>query len=322
MINSNNSKITFCPGPGAVLNDWYTYQKEYFGRGDDEYSLIKKKTLTWIKKKTGQDVIIPISGSGTTAAIIALNSFLNGKVLIINTGYYAKRWINYVKNSKLPIKFDIVSYNDFIFKKNLKKKYDWILFVYVETANCRKYDIIKVNKIAKRLKSKIMLDATASIGLEKNHNLADVIFFSSCKGLLGPTGLGFVAFKKKIKYKPLKDFWFDLETHKNSKYTLGYNCIASLYGVSKKHNLYKKRIFYASNLLKKYSVSKFTIPRIGIPLRFNIKDKIKSNQNLIFYKPRENPGYEVIFLLGIVKYGTSEIKKLLNKIIIRNLITK
>ncbi len=322
MINSKISKITFCPGPGAVINDWFTNQNEYFGRGDKEYSIIKRKTLNWIKKKSGQEVVVPISGSGTTAAIVALNSFLNGKVLIINTGYYAKRWIDYVKNSKLPIYSDVISYDQFILKKNFKKKYSWIIFVYVETANCRKYDIQKVSKIAKKLKAKVMLDATASIGLENNHKLADVIFFSSCKGLLGPTGLGFIAYKNKIKYKNLKDFWFNLETHKNSKYTLGYNCIASLYGIISNHELYKKRILYASRLLKKYTVSKFSIPKIGLPLKFFLKSKIKSNQNLIFYEPRENPGYEVIFLLGIIKYNKKQIKELLNKIILSNLITK
>ena len=35
-----------------------------------------------------------------------------------------------------------------------------------------------------------MLDATGSIGLERYHELADVISFSSCKGLFGLTGAG------------------------------------------------------------------------------------------------------------------------------------
>ena len=33
-----------------------------------------------------------------------------------------------------------------------------------------------------------MLDATASIGLEDEHELADLIAYSSCKGLFGLTG--------------------------------------------------------------------------------------------------------------------------------------
>ena len=57
----------------------------------------------------------------------------------------------------------------------------------------------------------MILDATASIGLEKKHELADVIFFSSCKGLLGPTGLGFIAYKNKVKFKNISDFWNNIK---------------------------------------------------------------------------------------------------------------
>ena len=41
-----------------------------------------------------------------------------------------------------------------------------------------------------------MLDATASIGLETNHNYADVIGYSSCKGLFGLTGAAFIAYNE------------------------------------------------------------------------------------------------------------------------------
>ena len=56
MKNLDNTKITFCPGPGAVIPEWFNHQKEFFGRGDHEYEKIKKKTFNWLKKKkwTGQ----------------------------------------------------------------------------------------------------------------------------------------------------------------------------------------------------------------------------------------------------------------------------
>ena len=41
-----------------------------------------------------------------------------------------------------------------------------------------------------------MLDATASIGLEANHELSDVMAYSSCKGLFGLTGASFVSLIK------------------------------------------------------------------------------------------------------------------------------
>ena len=97
MKNLKKLKITFCPGPGAVIPEWFDNQKEYFGRGDEEYKKIKNKTLKWLRKKSGQDHVIPVPGAATTAAIIALNSFVEGNVLVINTGYYSTRWFNYLK---------------------------------------------------------------------------------------------------------------------------------------------------------------------------------------------------------------------------------
>lgn len=320
-MNTKKNRITFCPGPGAYLDEWFKFQTEFFGRGDNYYQTIKKKTLDWIKKKSGQDNIIPIAGSGTTAAIISINSFLKNNVLVIDTGYYSKRWINYIRKSNLMIKMDIISYEDFI-KSKIKKKYNWILFVYVETASCTKYDINKINSVSKTLNCKLMVDATASIGLETNHSLADVIFFSSCKGLLGPTGLGFIGHKNNIRFIKSNDFWFNLDTHSSSKYTLGYNCIASLYGVSKKHSVFKSKILYAHKIMKEVVKTNIEKPIIGVPLKYQLSNKLKKNDNLIFYEPRDNPGYDVLFFLGLVKLGKVQIKKFLKKEIIKNLITK
>ena len=41
---------------------------------------------------------------------------------------------------------------------------------------CKIFDIKKISKLRNKLKAKLMLDATASIGLEKHHNLSDVVF--------------------------------------------------------------------------------------------------------------------------------------------------
>ena len=224
-MKKNSIRITFCPGPGAVIPEWFEGQTEFFGRGDLYYKKIKVRVLTWIKKISNQNNVIPIAGSGTTAAILSFHTFLRGRVCVVKTGYYSDRWYNYLKKTKIVKNTKYLSIVDLT---NYKKNFDWIIFVYVETAACRKFDIHKVFNIKKRMKSKLMIDATASIGLEKNHDLADIIFFSSCKGLFGPTGLGFVAYKNNLRKITSKDFWYDYNTHEKSKYTLGYNCIAAL----------------------------------------------------------------------------------------------
>ena len=93
-MKKNSLRVTFCPGPGALIPEWSEGQTEFFGRGDNYYSDIKAKTLNWIKKVSQQNNVIPIAGSGTTAAIIAFNTYLKGKVCIVKTGYYSDRWNN------------------------------------------------------------------------------------------------------------------------------------------------------------------------------------------------------------------------------------
>ena len=308
-------RITFCPGPGAIIPEWTEGQTEFFGRGDHYYKIIKKKTLNWIKKISKQDEIIPIAGSGTAAAIVAFNTFLKGKVCIVKTGYYSDRWYAYLKKTKLVKDLAYLNLKDL---SNYKKKFDWIIFVYVETASCKKFDIKKVFSIKKKTKSKLMVDATASIGLENYHNLADVIFFSSCKGLFGPTGLGFISHKNHIKKIKSKDFWYDYETHKKSKYTLGYNCIAALEKISKKHSMYKKRLIFAKNFMEKYTLNKNYCPNIGISLNRKINKK-KIGKNTLLYIPRKNPGYDTIFFLGMIKFNKNKIRKYLKSHIISKL---
>ena len=309
-------RITFCPGPGAVIPEWSEAQTEFFGRGDNYYSKLKKKALTWIKKISGQDYVIPIAGAGTTAAILAFNTFLKGNVCVVKTGYYSDRWYDYLKKTKLVKKTKYMTLDNLI---NQKKTFDWIIFVYVETASCRRFNIKKVYQIKKKVKAKLMVDATASIGLENCHNLADVVFFSSSKGLFGPTGLGFVAHKKKINKIKSKDFWYDYQTHEESKYTLAYNCLAPLEKISSRHKIFKGRLMYARNFMKKYSFNYNNCPNIGISLKYKI-NKRNINNNMLLYQPRKKPGYDTIFFLGMIKFSKPAIKKVLKSNIINKLI--
>mgnify|MGYP001273225173 FL=1 len=316
MKKLTDTKISFCPGPGAVIPEWFQNQREFFGRGDKEYHILKTKTLKWLKKKSGQDEIIAVPGAATTAGIIALNTFIERDVIVIDTGYYSQRWHDYLKKNKNFKNLRKISYNKFLNSK-LDATYKWVVFVYVETASCTLYDIRKVKKKCIKIKSKLFLDATASIGLEKNHNLADVLFFSSCKGLFGPTGLGFIGHKKKLNLKSSNDFLLDYKTHKESKYTLGYNCMASLFSISKRHEYYLKKLKFARNYLRKFFNSDKNNPLIGCGLKYNLKNK-KKIKNTIFYIPRKFPGYDVVFFLGLIKLNNSEIISVIKKRIINN----
>ena len=313
-------RITFCPGPGAIIPEWKISQVEVFGRNDKYYEKVKSKTLNWIKKISEQDEVVPVSGASSTAAILSFNSFLSGSVCVVNTGYYSDRWFNYLKE-KIYLKNNIkkLKYLTLYELEKSKEKFNWIIFVYVETSICKKYSIVDVKKLCKRNKSKLLVDATGSIGLEKNHKLADVVFFSSCKGLFGPTGLSFVAHKNNIKKFKNGELWFDYDFHKESKYTLGYNCMLSLEKISKSHSKYKSRVLFARNYMRKYVFDDASRPKIGVALKKKI-NKSKVKEGILLYSPRDkNIKYDTIFLTGLIKFKKKEIKKYLNKFIISNL---
>ena len=83
-----------------------------------------------------------------------------------------------------------------------------------------------------------MLDATASIGLEDEHELADLIAYSSCKGLFGLTGASFIAYNKNPQNE-IKSFYMSIYNHINKKMTGPYHTIQSLHKILQKYDQFK-----------------------------------------------------------------------------------
>ena len=74
----------------------------------------------------------------------------------------SKRKYNFIK------KIDKIEYKNI---GKIKKKYDWICSCYTETSKGFKIDIKKMSYKKRQIKAKMFIDATASIGIEENHNL-------------------------------------------------------------------------------------------------------------------------------------------------------
>ena len=170
-VNFKNKKIVFTPGPGSLLEENIIGLGPYFGRGDQEYLKIELKVLNYLKKISGLKKIVPFQGSGSLAIEIALQNFVHGKVLIVHTGYYSERLksiSNFLKYNFGEIKkIDVVSWKKI---KYINKKYDWVCASPVETSVGLKIPIEDLNQLKIKSKSKLMLDATGSIGLEAGHN--------------------------------------------------------------------------------------------------------------------------------------------------------
>ena len=55
-------------------------------------------------------------------------------------------------------------------------------------------------------------------------------------------------------------------------FTMGYNCMAALFQISKKHKFYVDKLLYARKLLLKFARNKRN-PIIGLDINFKLKKK-------------------------------------------------
>jgi 2-aminoethylphosphonate-pyruvate transaminase len=150
-----------------------------------------------------------------------------------------------------------------------------------------------------------MLDATASIGLEDNHDLADAISYSSCKGLFGLTGAGFIAFNE-IPDTQIDSFNLSLTNHIEKKMTGPYHAICSLDHVLNSHQNLKEAVeICKENFLNKFETNiyfpKIMQPKLCTRLHGNI---VTNDINAVLYTPRTlEPNESVVCHLGEVHLG-------------------
>ncbi|MAV05555.1 MAG: hypothetical protein CMI71_00905 [Candidatus Pelagibacter sp.] len=298
--NKNKQKIIFTAGPGSLTKENIMGLAPCFGRGDNLYKKTENKVLSKLKKISGHKNIVSMQGSGSLALEIVALNFLFGKVLIVSTGYYSDRLFDLSLKAKKTNK-----YIKYIKKINwqsinkIKEKFDWVWACPTETSRGLKLPIKDLKKLAKKARAKLALDATASFGLENNHNLSDVTSFSSCKGLFGLTGASFICYNNQPKNK-INLFYLDLNSHKNKKMTGPYHAIQSLEFILKDYNKFKKSVVMnKKKITKKFKnflvYEKKNQPLLCTYLSCKIKPKLSK---VILYKPRINLSGSVICHLG------------------------
>lgn len=288
-----NKKNMLTPGPAQILYENIQYLDPSFGRGDVEFEKKYIYVTNWVKKLSGQEELIISQGASTFSIELGLKSFVSGKVLLINTGFYSNRLKQLADSKNCNIEEVVYDNIETVIKSS--KKYDWIILAYTETSFAFKIEIEKIVELKKSTGAKVFADATASIGLEKNHEVFDACAFSSCKGLLGLTGASFLAFKTEIKYikqsfieSNNNPFYFNIETHKNKLITGPYHSLCSLYGVSFNHSNYVSKIkTNKQNFIDKYRNNLINKEKNQPLLCTLINKKIeKSDKNTIYYEPR------------------------------------
>ena len=315
-IEIKNSKKIFTPGPASLIKENITSLQPCFGRGDLEYEKIENFVLNKLKKISQHKNIARMQGSASFALEVMISNFLYGNILIIQTGIYSDRLFYMSKTSreiyKNIKKIDYIQYQNI---DDINKKYDWIIGCPVETSIGLKISIKKFNKLKKRCNAKLALDATASIGLENHHNFADVIGYSSCKGLFGLTGAAFVAFNTKPQ-NIIKQFNLDIYSHLKKKMTGPYHAICSLNDILKNYDDFR----YAVRINKKYFLKKMKEHLVhnndNQPyLCTLLKNKIYSkNKKVILYQSRADIKGSVVCHLGEVHLKRKATGKIIDSI--------
>ena len=314
--NKNLKKKLFTPGPASLLYENITSIEPCFGRGDYQYQKIEDNVLNRLKKFTNHRNIARMQGSASFALEVMINNFIYGKVLIIKTGIYSDRLLSMSTASKVNFKkIKKIDYIDYKNMFDISKSYDWVMGCPVETSVGLKIPISKLNKLKKRCKAKLALDATASIGLEKDHDLADVLGYSSCKGLFGLTGGAFVAFNSSPN-NIINQFNLNIYNHLEKKMTGPYHTICSLNDVLKNYSDFK----YAVVANKKFFLKKMqhylahSISEQPTLCTLINKKIIKKDKKTILYQSRADISGSVVCHLGEVHLKRKAKGKIINSI--------
>ena len=312
----NDSKTLFTPGPASLLAENLNGIRPCFGRGDDDYTSLEARVLEALQKLSGHSKITRLQGSASLAIEIMALNFLYGRVLVVNTGYYSERLL-WLANSALrrinEVKeVEVVNWDQL---ENVTGKFEWVIACYTETSYGLKVPIQLLRKKADKLRAKLMLDATASIGLEDDHELADVIAYSSCKGLFGLTGAAFIAYHD-VHTVEVDSFYLNINSHNDKKMTGPYHAIASLDEVLKKHGDIREAVLVNKSIFTKNMQQYVLHQKDYQPLLCTyVQCKIYTNdKHSVLYEPRSNFGGSVVCHLGEVHLGKSAKGDIISKL--------
>ncbi|WP_051822391.1 aminotransferase class V-fold PLP-dependent enzyme [Desulfonatronum thiodismutans] len=301
----NSAKLLFTAGPASLLPENLTGLQPCFGRGDQEYLAVEADVLNTLMAMSGHKQIVRMQGSASLALEMSAMNYLTGDVLIVATGYYSDRlhWLAESARRRTGTVKTVtpVSWQDM---DGVQGQYDWVWACPTETSCGLKIPIDALATLAERTGARLMLDATASIGLESGHHQADVIAYSSCKGLFGLTGACFIAFNELPDHEP-DSFYLNLGTHLDKKMTGPYHAILSLADVLPRHDFFRESVVINKERFLREVRDWLSQPAEHQPfLCTHVRCHITSTDpRAILYQPRNNLGGSVVCHLGEVHLG-------------------
>lgn len=303
----NSEKFIFTAGPASLLPENITGLRACFGRGDMDYLAIETKVIGALKKMSGHENVTRMQGSASLALEVMALNFLYGRVLVVQSGYYSQRLVSLASSARRwlgqIIEIQTIQWDQI---NQVQGKFDWVVACYTETSRGLKIPILSLREIAERHSAKLMIDATASIGLESRHEVADVIAYSSCKGLFGLTGAAFIANHEPPTVE-VDSFNLSMSSHIEKMMTGPYHAIASLANVLSNHEDIREAVVENKKIFAKKMKQYLTTSEENQPLLCtHVSCKIAPmDARAIMYVPRTNYGGSVVCHIGEVHLGRS-----------------
>ncbi len=305
IVSEKNRKALFTPGPGSLVPENLLGLEPCFGRGDPRYRAVEDRVLIRLRKMSGHGKIIRLQGSASLALEIAVRNFVSGRVLVINTGYYADRLVMFCNNAKTRAAISHLDTLPYASRSAVQGRYDWLVTVYTETSIGLRNDIRAMKALAERVGARLLVDATGSIGLEDHHELADVIAYSSCKGLFGLTGAAFVAYNVEPEVEE-RSFFLNIANHVDRRMTGPYHSICSLDGVLEKHSDFRSAVRIGKDVFSHRHANRIVRPPDEQPLLCtHVRGTVLPlDDGVVLYEPRSvEPGTSVVCHLGEGQLG-------------------
>jgi 2-aminoethylphosphonate-pyruvate transaminase len=301
----NAAKPLFTAGPASLLPENLLGLRPCFGRGDADYEAVETAVLNALKTMSGHGQIARMQGASSLALEVMALNFLEGRVAVVDTGYYSDRLLWMAKScQRRGDHVREVAHVTFEALEDLSDPFDWVFACSTETSRATCLPIEGLAAHARRLDARLMLDATASIGLEDSHAAADVIAYSSCKGLFGLTGAAFIAFNAAPGHG-VDSFYLDLQSHLDKRMTGPYHAIASLAEVLPRHGDFREAVVTNKARFVRDWASWLTVPPDRQPLLCTHVNGVVTARHpgAVLYHPRGGLPGSVVCHLGEAHLG-------------------
>src|SRR5262249_14827964 len=216
------------------------------------------------------------------------------------TGYYAERLAGVCRSARSHGAISSPDILPFTTRESGHGHYDWIVTGFTQTSTGLLNYIRNIRAPAERGGARLMVDATGSIGLEDGHELADVIAYSSCKGLFGLTGASFVAYNSEPEVEETS-FFLSLTTHAEHKVTGPYHAICALDQVLSRHSDLRESVRIGKDVFCRRFAGRLVRPADKQPLLCTLLHGTLKPlaDNPLLYDPRSiEPGTSVVCHIG------------------------